>query len=358
MVKNSSIPPLSTLYCYLTEGCNLACRHCWLKPKFDPQGTKFPHLPAALFADVVAEAKPLGLQAVKLTGGEPLLNPEIHDFLRTVREQELDLVIETNGLLCTPELAQEISRCSNPFVSVSIDGADAATHEGVRGVKGSFAPACAAVRNLAAVGLRPQIIFSVMRENVHQIENLIHLGEDLGVASIKFNIIQPTARGKKMHEEDAALSIPELIALNRRLEDELASTTTVKLLFDIPEAFQPLSQIASGTGHCGIMNILGLLPTGHYALCGIGEQISELVFGKAGEDDLATIWSSHPTLMRLRQDVPNRLDGVCGKCLMRKSCLGSCIAQNYYRKQSLNAPFWFCEYADDLGLFPKSRKAE
>jgi SynChlorMet cassette radical SAM/SPASM protein ScmF len=349
--------PLSQLYFYLTEGCNLACIHCWLAPKFDPGGNRYPTLPVETFETAIREARPLGLQGVKLTGGEPLLHPQFTRLLEIVRSEGLRLTIETNGTLCTPEMVTEIVKSERPFVSVSMDGACATTHEKVRGVAGSFDAACQAVRNLAAGGVRPQIIFSVMRHNVGELEDVVRLGETLGAASVKFNIIQPTARGEKLHEAERVLGIAELLDLGHKIETELAKTTPLKLFFDYPQAFRPLSRLASGDGAgvCGIMGILGVLPSGKYALCGIGEQIPEMVFGTVGEDPLAEVWHNHPVLSSLRTGLPGQQEGVCGRCLMKQKCLGSCIAQNYYRTHNLWAPFWFCEEAEEAGLFPASR---
>jgi SynChlorMet cassette radical SAM/SPASM protein ScmF len=159
----AGVRAINTLYFYLTEGCNLACRHCWLAPRFDARGNLHPTLPVELFETAIREAKPLGLSGVKLTGGEPMLHPHFIRLLEIVRRENLKLTIETNGLLCTPETAAEIAKSPDRFVSVSIDGVDAATHEWVRGVPGAFEAARQAVRNLVAVGIRPQVIFTVMR---------------------------------------------------------------------------------------------------------------------------------------------------------------------------------------------------
>ena len=72
------------------------------------------------------------------------------------------------------------------------------------------------------------------------------------------------------------------------MERELASTTRLTLFFDYPLAFRPLSRIASGDGCgvCGVLGILGVLASGHYALCGIGEQVPAMVFGRVGADPL------------------------------------------------------------------------
>ena len=120
---------LHQIYFYLTEGCNLACRHCWLAPGFDADGSTYLTLPVELFETVIREAQPLGLSGVKLTGGEPLLHQEFTRLLEIVRREGLKLTIETNGVLCSPAMAKEIARSADRFVSVSIDGADAATHE-------------------------------------------------------------------------------------------------------------------------------------------------------------------------------------------------------------------------------------
>jgi SynChlorMet cassette radical SAM/SPASM protein ScmF len=349
--------PLNQLYFYLTEGCNLACRHCWIAPKLDREGKLYPTLPVDLFETAIREAKPLGLRGVKLTGGEPLLHPHIVQLLEITRREELALTIETNGLLCTPTLAKEIARSPKPFVSVSLDGVDAETHEWVRGVAGSFEAACRAVRVLSEAGLRPQVIFSVMRHNAHQAGLMPKLAEELGAASLKYNIIQPTARGEKLHEAQETLSVQELLQLGRKVEMELAPVTPVKLFFDTPLAFRPLSRLfdGEGGGACGILGILGVLATGHYALCGIGENVPELVFGQVGVDSLEQVWREHPLLSSLHEGLPGRLEGICSHCLMKGSCLGSCIAQNYYRTGDLWAPFWFCEEAERAGLFPVSR---
>lgn len=349
--------PLNQIYFYLTEGCNLACRHCWLAPGFDADGSAYPTLAVELFETVIREAKPLGLGGVKLTGGEPLLHPQITQLLDIVRREKLNLTLETNGVLCTPAMAKEIARSSDRFVSVSIDGADAATHEWIRGVPGCFAKACHGVRNLAAADTPPQIIMTLMRCNAEQVDAVLRMAEKLGASSVKFNIVQPTARGEQLHKTEEALSIAELIQLGRHVETELASTTPLQLVFDYPHAFRPLSRMASGDGcdTCGILGILGVIPRGHYALCGIGEHVSDLVFGTIGEDRLKEVWEGHQILKELRAGVPDKLGGICARCLMRHRCLGSCIAQNYYETGSLFAPFWFCQQAEEAGLFPESR---
>ncbi len=351
--------PLNQIYFYLTEGCNLRCRHCWIAPKYQREGDSYPALNLDLFKSIIEQAKPLGLTGVKLTGGEPLLHPEINEILEHIQIEDLGLTVETNGVLCTSELAEKMAACKDPFVSVSLDGADAETHEWVRGVEGSFEAALKGIENLVDVGLRPQVIMAIMAKNKDQMESLVRLVEQLGAGSVKFNIVQPTVRGGRMHDSGETLSVEELVELGHWVEDRLSAETNLTLYYDQPLAFRPLGKMignnGDGCGVCGILGILGMLANGSYALCGIGETVSDLVFGHAATDSLEDIWNNTPVLVELRSGLPHRFEGVCGDCLMKGMCLGSCVAQNYYRSRSIWAPYWFCEEAYKQGLFPETR---
>ncbi len=362
-VLNQSIEtsyPLRTLYFYLTEGCNLACRHCWIAPRFQDEKHQYGYLDYQLFEKIITEAKPLGLTGVKLTGGEPLMHPRIDEIVDHIREQELALTVETNGVLCTPELAHKMAACQSASVSVSLDGVDAKTHEWVRGVKGSFEAALQGIRHLVQAGLKPQIIMSIMRINVDQVEPMVRLAEELGCGSVKFNLIQPTERGERIYEADQGLTIEEYIDLGKFVENELSGRTQIKLYYDHPMAFRPLSRLfgaeGDGCSRCGILGVLGVLYDGSYALCGIGTSVPEMIFGRAGEDPLDTVWRENRVLNELREGLPQNLKGVCSDCLMKNICLGSCVAQNYYRTKNILAGFWFCEQAHQLNQFNYSRQ--
>ena len=348
-------PQLRSIYFYLTEGCNLACRHCWIAPKFDDCGI-MPTIPVDIFQKVIDEAMPLGLTEVKLTGGEPLMHPRFGELLEIVKRKNLGVTIETNGLLCTPEVAADIARLSRRFVSVSIDGSDMATHEWLRGVPGCFEKAKDAINNLVKAGVQPQIITTLVRRNAGQIDEIVRMAEHLGASSVKFNIVMPTGRGEKLNETAETLSIEELIHIGEYVQKDLQAKTRLQVLFDIPYAFRSLSSIACGAcGRCNILNIIGVIASGEYAVCGIGYHVKDLVFGLAGKDCLEQIWKENEVLNSLRSGIPDKLEGICSKCLMNSACLGSCIAQNFYRTKNIWAPFWFCDMAYSEGLFPKTR---
>jgi len=353
--------PLRQIYFYLTDGCNLRCRHCWVLPEKNAPRKADAFLDLELFQNIIDQGRPLGLHTVKLTGGEPFLHPQIHCLLELIKAADLRLVVETNGVLVTAELAKAMATCRNPFISVSLDGAEAETHEWIRGVPGCYQAALRGITHLVQAGLKPQIIFSMMRRNRDQIEAIVRLAHELGAESVKFNVVQASPRADRLQEDHETLTIHELLDLGRWVENELSQEMEMPLLFHYPPVFRPLSLLFAQNGRragiCGIQNIIGVLADGSYALCGIGGYIPELVFGHAARDRLFEVWHIHPILCDIREGLPKRLTGICGDCLLRHHCLGFCLAQNYYGASDLWAPYWFCDQAEAAGLFPATRKA-
>jgi SynChlorMet cassette radical SAM/SPASM protein ScmF len=352
--------PLGELYFYLTADCNLRCRHCWIKPEYLAASTSSSCLAPALFSKILEQAVLLGLNRVKFTGGEPLFHPRILDLVDAVRDRGLRLTVETNGTLCSQEIADKIASVKNAFVSVSLDAADFEIHEWIRGKKGCFAETLTGIVNLVRAGIHPQIIMTVMKRNQGEMEEVVRLAESLGAGSVKFNVLQPTARGKQMFAEGQALDIAVLFSLGKWAEKDLSKTTSLPLYFDQPPAFRSLDSMFNahnglGCHTCGIFSILGVLASGHYALCGIGETVPELIFGDAARNSLRDVWENSPVLNDIRTGLPAKLKGICSECLLKNICLGSCIAQNYYNRHDLWAPHWYCEEARLRGLFPISR---
>jgi SynChlorMet cassette radical SAM/SPASM protein ScmF len=188
---------------------------------------------------------------------------------------------------------------------------------------------------------------------------MVQLAESLGAESVKFNITMPVARGETLHETGETLTIEELVELGSWVEKSLSDSTGLRLFYDHPTAFRPMGKMfgdeGDGCSCCGVLGILGVLANGSYALCGIGENVPELIFGHAEADRLDDVWKTTDVLNELREGLTDRLEGICGDCLMKDMCLGSCIAQNFYRSKHIWTPFWYCEEASRKGLFPQSR---
>ena len=351
---------IKTIYFYLTEGCNLKCRHCWIAPNYEEyQNGKldFPYISFEVLKDIIEQAIELGISSVKLTGGEPLIHPQIKEIIAYIHQKKIALVVETNGVLLTPELTELISQGENSFVSVSIDSHKREIHDWIRGVPGSYDAAVRGIENLVSAGFKPQIIMSVMRRNAEDIESLVEMAVKLGAGSVKFNLVTPVERGRTLTNKGGTLTIEELVETGKWIENDLAPRTPLNLHYSHPIAFRSMSKLfgENDCGGCGIFHIMGVLGSGKYALCGIGQNVPEMVFGDAGSKRLADIWNDTPLLKTIREGLPKKLEGVCADCSMKNICLGSCIANNYYKDKNIFAPYWFCEQALAAGVFPKSR---
>jgi len=349
------VPPLTSLYVYAAGSCNLACRHCWIVPKFQPDGNGGPYVRLEHVEKAIREGKSLGLLSVKLTGGEPTLHPQFRQLVDLTNDAGLDILIETNGTLVDSDLALFLkSRPHVNFISISLDGAIAETHDALRSVPGSFQRAVAGIENLVGVGFRPQVICTLHKGNVSEVVEVIALAEKLGCGSVKFNVLQQVGRGDNFSVIEG-LPVPEIIDLYHRIENDIAPQFNIPIFFDIPFAFHSIRKLKETLGKCMVQNILGLLATGELALCGIGTTVPELIYGKIDTDNMREIWCTSPGLSRLREQVPFQLRGICGRCIHRDICQGQCVANNFHREEGLDAPYFLCDEAEKLGLFPESR---
>ena len=351
------VPPLTSLYLYISGSCNLACRHCWIEPDFRPDAKNGRFLEFEYLRKAVTEAKPLGLRSVKLTGGEPMLHPRFREIVEWLNGEGMPIIMETNGTLVDEEMARFLkSRPAVNFISVSLDGARAETHEELRGVRGSYERAVAGIKALAAVGFRPQMICTLHAKNVAEIDDILELGKSLGCGSVKFNHIQKIGRGEHLAEE-WGLTIETIIELYKSLVADRKNGSAPTVFFDIPMAFRPIRALLRGVqGYCNVFNILGVLSGGEMSLCGVGVTVPELIYGNLGKDGLGDIWRRASGLRELRSLIPGGLEGICGNCLHKDLCLGDCLAYNYYESRKLTGAYYFCRYAEERGLFPDSRR--
>lgn len=356
----AGVPPLKSFYLYLTTGCNLACRHCWITPTF-VNGEPSPGdcLDLDALRDAIAAAKPLGLRHVKLTGGEPMLHPLFQEVARVLHEAGLSMDMETNGTLIDAAAARFLrEEVRVGFVSVSLDSIDPARHDAFRGVPGAHARAVAGVRHLAAAGYRPQVIMSPHRGNLGEVEALVAFAIGLGAGSVKFNPVTMVGRGRTMHERGEALDYDETRRLIRFINGELQRRTPIRLHIGAPMAMLTVGDLLGERwrGVCNVESILGLLGTGHMAMCGVGRQIPELTFGRLGVDDLRAIWIGHPMLLKLRASLRGPWPGICADCVHADRCRTGCLAVNYVETGALVAPHDLCREAAVRGEFPPTRR--
>lgn len=355
------VPPLRSFYLYLTNGCNLRCRHCWITPTYvDGKPSPGDYIDFKKLKNAVTAARPLGLSNAKLTGGEPVLHPQFVDIVDFFTKEKIPLTMETNGTLIDRELASYLKENTNLWhISVSLDSPRPSYHDWFRGVEGAFDKAVQGIQHLVAAGYRPQIIMCPHKGNLHEIDDLVKLAVDLGAGSVKFNPVSDVGRGKSLHEKGDTLGFDEILKLVHYVNQDLQQRIPIPLTIMVPPALLSIGELLRTGNHCGtcqVMNVLGILGSGEMALCGIGRTIPELCFGRLDEDNLKDVWINHSILNELRNGLTGEYPGICGDCVHSSRCLMHCIAQNYVDNGQLISPSPMCMEAEKRNIFPKSRR--
>ena len=349
---------LSSIYLNPTRYCNLRCRHCWVSPPYSEElSEETGELSVDEMIGIVKEARPLGLTSLKLTGGEPLLRSGLERLLEFCAVSGVEVWIETNGTLVTEKMANILKKYRVSDISVSLDSAVEERHDLFRGKKGAFRKAVEGIRNLIGAGMAPEVIMSLYRENIPGFDAFQDLMTGLGIRRIKINTISPVGRGAKLYVTELVPGVSEILDFYGELRSRYDGFDGF-IFLDIPMAFKGIDEIKGGRcSICGIKNILGVLSDGSVSMCGIGFLDEKLVFGSLKGDPAAIrdIWAASPALRKIREDVPSKLEGVCGRCVLKNMCLGDCRAEVFHNTGSVTAPYWFCQEAYDAGLFPSTR---
>ncbi len=346
--------PLASLYLYLSDQCNLSCHHCWISPGYSESATH--GIPLEHLKKTILEAKTIGLQSVKLTGGEPLLYKDFYALLTFLAREGIGIIIESNGTLFERPILETLRSCQIDQISISLDAATKEMHDEMRGVKGGFDRTLQGLKLLSEYEFSFQIIMTLQRKNSREIHKLVSLAKELGASSLKINHLVPCGRGKRAFRKRENLDPEELMLLYQTVEREHSSHGDLDVIFDLPVALRSIEDIKRrGIIECRIMNILGILANGDFSICGIGQTIDELRMGNLYEDSIVEIWQNHRILMELRSSLPRQLKGVCGDCLFRFQCLGACRANAYALNKDLYAPYFLCQESYESGRFPVSR---
>jgi MoaA/NifB/PqqE/SkfB family radical SAM enzyme len=138
----------------VTRSCNLACVHCRAAAHMEPyEGELGPEASFRLL-DQIAE---VGQPIVILTGGEPLLRPDIFDLAKYGTDKGLRMVMSPNGTLITEDTARKMADSGIKRISISIDGSTAESHDAFRGVEGSFEASMRGIKYATDAGIEFQI---------------------------------------------------------------------------------------------------------------------------------------------------------------------------------------------------------
>jgi radical SAM protein with 4Fe4S-binding SPASM domain len=150
------------------------------------------------------------------SGGEPCLREDLTELMHYAKDAGMRVVISTNGTLITPELAREFASVGLSYVGVSFDG-DRETHDGFRGVPGSFDLALQGLKNAQDAGIKVGLRFTINKRNWREIDDVFALMRQNNINRACFYHLVYTGRGSEMMDED--LTHEETRACVRRIMD-------------------------------------------------------------------------------------------------------------------------------------------
>lgn len=182
----------------VTRSCNLACGHCRASALRGPYEGE---LDTKKCKQILDEIAAVGKPVIILTGGEPLLRPDIYEIAAYGDRKGLRMVLATNGTLVTETVAGNLIRAGIKRVSVSIDGPEAESHDAFRGVPSAFAGAMAGIAAMKRAGLEFQINTTITKKNLSRIREIHNLAHRLGAAAHHIFLLVPTGRAKEMADQ-------------------------------------------------------------------------------------------------------------------------------------------------------------
>ena len=297
----------------LTAACNLSCRYCRASASHEPDQGELDTDEAKRFVQSIAPLKPMLI----LSGGEPLLRPDLFQIIRLAVSLGIRVSLASNGTLITSGLAEEIADSGVSRVSISLDGADAAMHDHGRG-QGSFERSIKGIENLRG-RVDFQINFTVTQKNQSELIRIFDLAEKLGAAALHIFFLVPTGRGR---EEDVITPVRQEEML-RQIEGEMDRRTLEVQVTCAPQ-YARLKKPGHGRGSGGCLagrRFVFVSRKGEVYPCGY----LPLRVGSVREKNFIEIWENSPELQALRE---GRLKGKCGRCEFSRSC-GGCRARAY-----------------------------
>jgi AdoMet-dependent heme synthase len=178
-----------------TRACLLACRHCRASATTQPPPGE---LTTAEGHDLIEQVAGFGrpYPILVLTGGDCLLRPDVFDMVGHATSLGVPVCLSPSVTpVLTAGMAARIAASGVRAVSVSLDGARAATHDGVRGIAGHFDQTIAAIGDLVAAGVTVQVNTTVMDGNVAELADVAALLAAAGVAMWEVFFLVQVGRG-------------------------------------------------------------------------------------------------------------------------------------------------------------------
>jgi heme b synthase len=360
-------PPPRLIFWETTAGCNLHCIHCrriTIADTLMPQDLSTREA-FAMIDDIADFARPI----LVLSGGEPLFRPDILKIARYAADRELIVALATNGTLIDRALAQDIKGAGIRRVSISLDGADATTHDLFRGA-GAFDRAIEGLQHLRAAGVPVQINTTIARHNLHQVDQTLDLAKSLGAVALHLFLLVPVGCGEEIADDQMINGVEYEEVLNWMYDREMEGGIELKATC-APHYFRVMRQRQAAERRQGIVRErpasaarqqhAGGHPGGHPSMnsvtrgCLAGTGVCfishrgevfpcgylPLAAGNIRKQPFRDIWEGSALFQELRE--PDLLQGKCGICEFKQVC-GGCRARAYGMTREYLGEEPFCIY--------------
>lgn len=183
----------------LIRRCNLSCLHCYsISTDKDFPG----ELNRDEVSTVMKDLKAFGVPVLILSGGEPLLRPDIFDIAGEAKDMGFYVGLSSNGTLIDAPMARRVAAVGFDYVGVSLDGI-AGTHDLFRRKEGAFEQSLGGIRLLRDLDVKVGVRYTMTQDNAHDLPALLKLTEDEQIDKFYFSHLNYAGRGKKNRGTDA-----------------------------------------------------------------------------------------------------------------------------------------------------------
>ncbi len=320
----------------LVRRCNLTCKHCYATSA----DKDFPgELNQQQVFEVMDDLKAFGVPALILSGGEPLMRPDILDISHRSKEMGFYTALSSNGTLISEENIDQIAAVGYDYVGISIDGMRA-SHDRFRRRIGAFDEALRGIRLCRAAGLKVGLRFTLTAENAKELPDLLGLMDEEKVDKFYLSHLNYAGRGYNSRGDDAHHRITRratellfetvwddaLIGRRREFVTGNNDADGVLLLLwvkrHLPGHAKRLEQmLARWGGNASGINIANIDNEGRVHP---DTMWWDYTIGSVKERPFSEIWedTSEPLMAGLKQ-TQRPLEGRCANCLHRPICNGN-----------------------------------
>jgi heme d1 biosynthesis protein len=187
----------------LIRRCNLTCKHCYsISADIDFKG----ELSTAEVFAVMDDLKEFGVPALILSGGEPLLRPDIFTIAQRARDKGFYVGLSSNGTLITRDNIEDIDAVGFDYVGISIDGMRD-THDRFRRKAGAFDASMAGIRLCRERGIKVGLRFTMTEDNAVELPDMLQLMQDEDVNKFYLSHLNYAGRGNRNRDSDVQLEI-------------------------------------------------------------------------------------------------------------------------------------------------------